>query len=90
MGTLADVFRLLLDGLKAVGGISETQHAQAHEIVNAHDDNAEAHKPTFSDVERAELDKLLAKQAAAEGSTPAAPVATPGGGFYQEPAGTGG
>jgi hypothetical protein len=90
--TIADVLRLLLDGLKAVGGISEQQHAAAHAAVSEHDDNTEAARPTFSDVQQAELDKLLAAKQAAEG-TPAEPaeaptppvVAEPGGGFFQPP-----
>jgi hypothetical protein len=83
------VVRDLIDGLFRVGGIVDTHREQLISAVNAADPAvAEATKKeatTLSDTETAELDRLLAKQHAAEtaAAEPPAPVATPGGGFSQ-------
>lgn len=76
MNTLLDVLRLLADGLVRVGGISETDHRQAHEVIDSNDQDVQdqrAKAAAFSPDDQAQLDALLAKQAAAE--APAEPPA---------------
>lgn len=99
METLYDVIRLAVDGLRAVGGITERDHGTARAIVDAEDPNmAAANAPTFNDTEAAELERLLAKQQAAiayqgpgQYAQPPAPqqapppAAVPGAGFHQAP-----
>lgn len=95
MNTLLDVLRLLADGLVRVGGISEEAHRQAHEVINANDQDVQderAKAAAFSPDDQAQLDALLAKQKAAEApaeppaQVPASPLlpgtpAAPGGPF---------
>lgn len=76
LNTLLDVLRLLADGLVRVGGISETDHRRAHEVINENDQevqDARAKAAAFSDDDAAELQRLLDKQRKAE--APAEPAA---------------
>lgn len=97
METVYDVLRLILNGLRVVGGITEADHHTAHAIVDAEDPHqAAANAPSFSDTERAELERLQAKQQAADAwqqpqQEQPAPYAPPppavaGAGFRQQPA----
>lgn len=94
MNTLADVLRLLLGAARSVGGISEADYHAATAIVDDNDEDrkALAAQPSFSDVERAQLEELQARKQAADDAAAAAEapaVPEPGGGFHQE-AGVGG
>jgi hypothetical protein len=76
METLLDVLRALADGLLRVGGIGQEAHQAIHDVINEHDEEhqAEASRAArFSDADAAELERLQAKQAAAEPG-PADPV----------------
>lgn len=86
MQTLLDVLRALADAAFRTGGIGGDVHAAIHDVINAHDSEHQAQAARaaeFSEADRAELDRLRAKQAAADaGETaepvPASPLLTPG------------
>jgi hypothetical protein len=88
VNTLLDVLRAVVDGLLRVGGIGQEVHAAAHEVINAHDtdyQDAQRKAAEFSDSDRAELERLQAKAAAAERpaepepAAPTSPLLTGGG-----------
>src|SRR5215472_19321360 len=76
--TVYDVLRVVLHGLRAIGGITEVDHHAAVAVVDAEDPSAAAKAaPAFSDVDMAALNELLARQAAAQQwqqQQPAAPT----------------
>lgn len=80
MNTVYDVLRALIDAVFRSGAVTDIQHAVMHEVVNGADPGvaeAKAKAETeLSDAERAELDRLLAKQQAADAAA-AAPAAEP-------------
>jgi hypothetical protein len=89
-----DVLRALVDAVFRGGTVTDTQHAAMHEVIAAADPaaaeaKAKAERELSAD-EQAELARLLEKQqaaAAVAAEAPAAPVAAPGAGFNQAPAG---
>ena len=84
METVYDVLRALINAVFRSGAVTDIEHAQMHEVVNAADPavaEAKAKAETeLSDAEQAELDRLLAKQqaAAAALAAPAADAAPAG------------
>lgn len=68
---LLNVLRALVDAAFGAGSISDAVHAQLHQHIDSEDPAIQnAPPPALSDAEKAELDRLTAKQAEAA----AAPV----------------
>lgn len=87
METLLDVLRALADAAFRTGGIGGDVHQAIHEVINAHDSEHQAQvtkAAQFSEADRAELERLQAKAAAAERPAepepaPASPLLSAGG-----------